>query len=805
MDCELPVLDDVDVEVAKDKSRSKRLEADVTQEIETWASNVKSSRSSLLGVQLSQKGEPALAYTFLEKQLKTSYSVIASRDDIINSILQKMIEEKIVIVGYNSISNEWRRKLLKWYESHSQEEKLLIPIVGNTISTRRCLSKVEGMGNLKWAKANLPLVEQTFKEIEADLQNLGVIDSEYKSSKERVLEAEKNKQSRTKDLPWLVELDALRAIPISHFDDLVETASSRPFIKLFHLFAAASMGSSTDSTKKNYCEGFRYASLHLKDIGYSGDEDPRKYITPHYLPRFRNYLSDLVSEEKLGTLTANGLLASVRKMLKKATRIKGFGLDAYVDADPFTGTRSTDEYRPYTKAERSRIAEACKLEIEETNQLAKDYEPFDGGSNPVGSDGQIINGLGSLDNARWIFENKLGCQRTSRAFSDPNNVYEKAFSRILSYSSLGIVEIYKSWGVIYEVTSRLLAPYVTRLAQVTGLNADSLKGLDLDDYIPSHEVTRRPCLRYWKERSGGQKMYHLDLMDADFTWLTAVQSREIKKIFDDVAYLTRHIRERAAPAIKNRLFIYESQKQIEYREIKTLEDSVVINLIMNKFSDDHRLLSDAGDKLPISASRLRPSLVSDLVELGASFREIQVILGQKHISTTLKYLDSHEFSKTAQAVVDEALNRIQKNTVQKSPATPKETKSEAHTGSPIPIRTRLVECLNVYDPPEDIKALPDYKPGSPCGLLNKCLSCRNNIITVSNLPDLFAMRRDYRTMLDNNNILSTPYARVVLENLEVLESILTPSPNGFSAEQLEQAERLSEYIITSTLIEGMTL
>lgn len=170
------------------------------------------------------------------------------------------------------------------------------------------------------------------------------------------------------------------------------------------------------------------------------------------------------------------------------------------------------------------------------------------------------------------------------------------------------------------------------------------------------------------------------------------------------------------------------------------------------------LQTDAGDPLPISASRLRPSLVAELIDNGVSVREIQVILGHKRISTTLKYLDKLEFSKTARHVVEEALKKIHKDLVlDAASGEAKSTQNAAGDLSALPdgldpsaiiIRTGLVECRNVYDPPEEIRSLSGYKEGNPCSLLNKCLSCRNCIITVSNLPDLFAMRRDYQTMMD---------------------------------------------------------
>lgn len=793
---------------AKDSRRKKRTESQITESISTWAENVKSSRRSLLSVQLSQNGEPAVSTSYLERELDTHNNTLTLRKEVFDSIISKMIEEKIIIPGYNSISNEWRRKLLNWYESLSDEDKRNIPIVANKISARRCLDKIEGMGNLKWARQKLPLVEQTFSEIMADLEALGVINIDYKTCVEREADLEQTRISRGDSQTRMEAINALRGIPLSHVNDLIESDPARPFNQLLHIFAAASLKSTSKSTILNYCEGFRYASQHLEEIGFKGHEHPKEYITPHYLTRFRNYLADRVSEDTISYYTANGLLSAARVMLKRAIRIKEFGLNNFIDTEGFEHKRKTDEYRPYTKSERAKIANSCKLEIESTNKLAEDYVPFGGGCDPVNEDGSIINGLGTLDNARWIYENKLNCQRTSRWSADPDNIYEKAFSRILNYSSLGIVDIYKSWNVLYEVTSRVLAPYVIRLAQVTGLNADSLKSLDLDDFIESHEITKRPCLRYWKERSGGEKIYHLDLMHADFKWLTTSQSREIKKIFTDVIHLTRHIREHAETSIKDRLFIYESLKANEFRKVKTFENSVVINVTMNKFSDEHDLKTDDGRKLSISASRLRPSLVAELIDHGASLRVIQVVLGHKSITTTIKYLDRLEFSKTSQAIVDEALNRIHRKTIENAMGATQEAAPEAQP-QPVtpaaPIRTGLVECRNVFDPPDEIRRLANYKEGNPCSLLNKCLSCQNSIITLSNLPDLFAMRRDYRAMMETSLIAETPYGHVVQENLDVLESILTPSSRGFNAEQLANAERLSEYIITSTLVERMTI
>ena len=422
----------------------------------------------------------------------------------------------------------------------------------------------------------------------------------------------------------------------------------------------------------------------------------------------------------------------------------------------------------------------------------------------MGEDGYLVRGMATLENARWIFENKLNGRLISRWSAEAEDKYEQAFARLLNIGGLGVAETYASWGIVYHLTSRMLAPYITRLAQVTGLNADSLKSLDIDDFVERHEITQRPYLRYWKVRSGGGKVLHLDMMYADWTWYSRAQSIDIKKIFDEVIYLTRHIRDRAEEPIKDRLFIYESQKQSEFRKVKSFENSNVINTVMNQFARDHDLKTEDGKALNISASRLRPSLVAELVELGLSIREIQVILGHKSLNATQKYLDQLEFNKTAREVNTNALIQIHKGTITLDSQPVRPTPAAA-TSAPIVIRTGLVSCKDALNPPDDIKKLPNYKKGSKCSLLNKCLSCSNSIITVSNLPDLFAMQWDYISIMSTSNVAETPYGAVIRENLEVLDSILTPSDHGFTAEQLDEARRLAEHIITSPLIETVSL
>ncbi|MNT78344.1 hypothetical protein D3C72_2175720 [compost metagenome] len=90
-------------------------------------------------------------------------------------------------------------------------------------------------------------------------------------------------------------------------------------------------------------------------------------------------------------------------------------------------------------------------------------------------------------------------------------------------------------------------------------------------------------------------------MNADVNWLSVAQSVQVEKIFNDVIYLTRNIRDRAPPSVRDKLFIYESLKGSEYRELKSIDKSNIINQVMSRFAEDHNLKKDNGDDLAISA------------------------------------------------------------------------------------------------------------------------------------------------------------------------------------------------------------
>ncbi|MCD5997489.1 site-specific integrase, partial [Pseudomonas sp. CDFA 602] len=727
---------------------------------------------------------------------------ISKRTSYFEPIFDAMRAEGIIVPGHSSNACDWRRRLLAWYEGMSMEEKLAIPVFGNSIKDRGFLSEIPELSGFNGARTRYELVRITFEEILDDLRKLGVLDSSYQTVEQRV--ASKPESKPTESLRDA--FSALRSVRIHRLSDLASPEAERPFQHMLHLFSASSMKSSSASGQSNFIEAFKYYRAYLTEANYTGLEDIRELVTPYTLPKFRGYLQHKILERALSTSHSSSMMSSARKMMARAVQIEGLGLTSFVSAAGFDAERETDQYKPYPQAVRNRISQVIEQEIEETNRLAQPYVVSHVGEDPLSPDGSIRRGLKTMDNARWIFENKLDCKPLNFESVDKNDPYQRAFMSIISASSISIFEVYKSWGVQYQVDGRVIAPYIARLAQVTGMNADSLLGLELDDFIERHDLTERPCLLYWKERSEGAKMLHLDIFHAEISWLTTSQGRAVKQIFDDVKLLTRDIRLNAPVEAQNKLFIYRSSSPRMYGVVNSFESSgeSMLHKTLQRLSQDHDLLDEDGNPLKLSPSRFRPSFVSELIERGVSPREIQVLLGHKSLSTTMAYLDQMDFNPMARRMLNKVLHEMQQDTLEEPPKLIP-IKTIESTPEAMPLRSGLANCMNVFDPSAFIKALASYDPSKPCTLFNKCLSCSNSIITVSHLPELFAMRRDYQRMIEVNRVLDTPYGAVILDNLDVLNNLLDPDTSDFSVEELTKAERLSENLQVSILTEGVKL
>lgn len=776
--------------------------AAIAELIQEWVAEVSASRDLLLQIPLvPREGEPRILVDFVAERIGVSAAAVRNQRHLAEGVIEAMAEQLIVFPGHSSFECDWRRRLLRWYEGLDQQQKCVIPIFANKIKWKGYLDQIEEFANLK-GNWKLPLIAITMDEITTDLLSLGVLASEYKTVAERDSEkrlADEAEAGAVAEDSTLKRMQAYRKMLVESIADLAPT-DGQPFSPLLHLFSVASLGSHRESGITNYRLAYSHYRDSLLESGLEGHEPLTEMVGVYSLARFKKYLETQLIEGKLTTLTCNSILSGVRNVMETAKHTEGLGIASYIPVSEFEKASETDRYRPYTPNERKRISDTLGLAIDRTNTLAQPYERRGRGEDPLDALGHVKRGHGTLENAWWIFENKLDCKPIGFSSKDSDDPYQVAFIRIVNNSDQSIYDVYQSWGVLYTLNANTLAPYVARLAQVTGLNADSLLGLDCEDFEERHRLSSRPCLRYWKERSTGAKEYPLDIFQAEISWLTSSQGREVRKIFADVMALTAQLRAEASPELATRLFIFPDGSTRARGQIKALDGAgpTILNKMFNHFTKSHGLLTDEGEPLQLTASRLRPSFVSELIEKGVSLREIQVLLGHKSMRTTVVYLDRLDLNRMARKVLDEALRDIHKRTMHSEPvAAPLESSSAA-----IIFKTPLGGCRNILNPPDFIKKLKSYIPGRPCSLYNKCLGCDNRLITKANLPDLFAMRRDYLHAIESSRILDTPYGAVIMENLALLDEILDPKFSDFTSEELAEAEQFSEYIESSVMVEG---
>ncbi|OLF40507.1 tyrosine-type recombinase/integrase [Psychrobacter sp. Rd 27.2] len=783
----------------------KRLIKDAETAILEWVSRTIEDTETLWEIPIS-KAESALGFGIAVKHIQhavvgVSSSAAQRYRELTNPLIEKMIKEGILVIpdgSYEAAGIESRRKLLNWYRQLSEKEKHTLPIFGNKISLRRMSSE-----QLPITKASLRfnVVRSAWDFIHKDLEKLGIIDPDYKSVAERTSEANVNRKNYSES--QIERFHRLAARELNAADDFFFPSKLEPFIQIEQLFACTSKTVSSESGKSNYRIASNSFIYFLSEL-YGNS--PLKIVTvfdEHLLSRYRKYLEKKIISKEISSYHANTLLSSVRRTLCRLTQVRDMEY-SFFDINGFTVSRETDVKKPFTMNERIQVLDAIEKGLCQSRAALIPYKKTGIGKNPLNEKGRIIRGLSTLDNARWLFENPLMCKPVH--YHTAESPIEISFLKITARSDKGLSEIYNEWGVTPMINMDILTPYLLRLAQITGLNTDSLLSLNVNDYLESHPATSRPCLRYWKERSDGYKEYHLDLFNAELTWLTSSQAKSIKIIFEELVQLTSGIRQDIEDdAFKDRLFIYQSDSTKKHGRVSPIlgnkeRNTKALKASSSKFVDKYNLKNDAGEPLTLTISRFRPTFVSEMLDSGVTLREIQLMLGHSSIQTTIGYLDSFDFNTISRVKLNDKLKEIHQSTLNKQT---QEVQTRDTNELAITFHTPLAECRNIFDPPDFVKNLSSYIPGTPCSQYNKCLGCDNVIITAKNLPEIFAMKRDYTLLTEHTRVMDTPYGHVISENMELIKGITDPALSDFSLEDLKHGQRLAEYIETTTLVDGV--
>ena len=793
---------------SKKIEEKKRRVKDAQAAIIEWVSRTVEDTEALWEIPI-RKAESTLGFGVAVKHIQNAVGVsraIAQRyRELTNPLIEKMIKEGIIVIpdeSYEAAGIENSRKLLNWYRQLSEEEKYTLPIFGNKISIGKMSSE---QLPIKRDSLGFNVVRDAWDFIHKDLEKLGIIDPNYKNVAERTSEANVNRKNYSES--QIERFHRLAARELNAADDFFVPSKLEPFIQVEQLFACSSKTVSSESGKGNYRVA---SSLFIKFLSEFYGNEPFRIVTTfdeHLLSRYRKYLENKIINKEISSHHANTVLSSVRITLNRLTQVRDTKY-SFFDINGFSTSRETDTKKPFTMDERLQILDAIEKGLIESRASLTPYEKTGIGRNPLDKKGFIIRGLSTLENARWLFENRLMCKPVH--YDMAKSPTEKAFLRIITNSDKGLSNIYDEWGVTPMVHVDILTPYLLRLAQITGLNTDPLLSLNMNDYVDSHPATSRPCLRYWKERSDGHKEYHLDLFNAELTWLTSSQAKLIKIIFKELDQLTSGIRQDIEDdAFKDRLFIYQSDSTKKHGRVSPIlgnkeRNTKALGASLSRFVEKYNLKNDSGEPLTLTISRFRPTFVSEMLKNGVTLREIQLMLGHSSIQTTIGYLDSLDLNSISRMKINDKLKEIHQSTLDKQiEKLPEDIKSKNNDELVTSFHTPLAECRNIFDPPDFVKNLSSYVPGTPCSQYNKCLGCDNVIITAKNLPEIFAMKRDYTLLVEHTRVMDTPYGHVVSENMELIKGITDPEFSDFSLEDLENGQRLAEYIETTTLVDGV--
>ncbi|WP_319020508.1 tyrosine-type recombinase/integrase [Vibrio casei] len=764
-----------------------------------FISECKSNPELLWDIELSVKGKTRLklvaeepdsywekigfvSTTYLSKKLFCRVARLQSPALLeLRKVLNQLLLKHEVTFPYHEIKSSshsvcadlnYRRVFLKWKNSLTDKEKLVLPMQGKALRLKAFSELIPIERNL----AKFPLFQSEYQRFSSELLELKGID--YKTLKERTeIRKEKALEKGGSNISLFKMLRDKKLVSI---EDFSSKKGHYEDVKL--AFAVSSLKVTSNSSIGSYHLGCNQYCDFLESKGISPESTYKDCFDLWSLRSFKEYIGEKIKIGALSTSTANTLLSMLRITLDKLKTIRNLNF-SYYPANGFEIVRNWVAYKPYSPNERNQIHEMLEKEMVLAKKKLAPYQRLD-------------RSRANLDDpkiqARIIFEDDCKCDPV-HWYSKDRTKGQNRFAAFTSSRRLSVNELYDEWGLITrKVISRELGVYILKMAQVLGMNLNSILDLELDDFQEHHPLTNKPCLTYWKERSTGEKLLHLDLFHADLQWLTISQKSFVESVFNEVIQLTSEARKYAPDELSNRLFI------TYYKNTSTISE-VTMSLFYSELVGKYQLKDDKGEPLVLTTTRFRPTLVSELIDAEVSIREIQYLLGHASILTTINYLDTLDFDRVAQEKARKAIESIYTNSVHAIKHSSNQKQQRRFDDCEIIMKTPLGGCKNIFSPPDFIKKSSLYVKGKPCSQYNKCLSCEYVMLTEKHLPELFSMQRDYLASLESGAVVNTPYFFVVQENISLLDDILNPETSEFEEDILIQAKEDSLFIETTIL------
>lgn len=434
--------------------------------------------------------------------------------------------------------------------------------------------------------------------------------------------------------------------------------------------------------------------------------------------------------------------------------------------------RETRAIEAYTDEKLNIIRQIVREGVGHAKRVAAGYVRTGSGEDPRHSK-QLDSGKHSYckwedwKNVVWYFENVMNCD-PKLAHWKKGQPYYPAIA--VKYHG-GIQKIFRKLGVSALIGFDIISPLIVKLAMETGLNPQSIYNLKRDCFQEEHQFSGLPCLKYYKERSKGEKELHLPLLDREaessellhenteiFLPLLPKQSEIVSKTVKLIIKLTEPLVDFADEEDKKYLLLYESGRNCKggkSKRVTRCSRMAVNRWCRNELKRFKKEVEDV-DLFCFNLVRFRTTKITQMVREGYDFFRIQSVAGHSNILTTANYISENQIKPYAEKELYRVITKIHSNKIEyeQNPLPIAVSGTQHQPG--VVYKGVMSNCKNVYDPPDSVKKLPTYKSGQTCTYWNMCLLCQNIIITLEHLPAIVSYANEIDDAFKSGNLLKVP-------------------------------------------------
>jgi hypothetical protein len=322
-------------------------------------------------------------------------------------------------------------------------------------------------------------------------------------------------------------------------------------------------------------------------------KDNRFYLSVHW-DYFALYNAEKYWRSRgLSSQTIHSYIKALRNLMQYAARNGLTSVVEFLDPRVNAGKRETKRREAYDDQELEFIRKVISPTIKYVTRILAGYKPTGVGTDPRSgkawrdsahkSSGKWIRFDGSgigwthWDNLVWYFENVMNCRPVVQHKIHGAKISPIFWQAANKYHG-GPSVVWLRLGVAPLIDSKLIVPLAIKLALETGLNPESICKLKRNCYRDSHPLTGLPYIRYYKERSTGEKDLHLALFDADNQddyHLLQKQSEIIKRTIRTIIKLTEPLVGNARKEDRDYLFLMEAIKRRNSNEVFRLNGHTI--------------------------------------------------------------------------------------------------------------------------------------------------------------------------------------------------------------------------------------